>query len=799
MKKEILFALLIVLASSMHAQTLTLTDSDGAPVPDVYVYDPSSMVGIVSAVDGTVDLSQFSKSTSIILQHPAFHTQQIAPDTIATPCQITLISQVLEIGAFTVTANRWAQDSRDVSQQVSVINAASIRTSQPGTSADLLQSSGQVFVQKSQLGGGSPMLRGFAANSILLVIDGVRMNNAIYRSGNLQNVINIDPNSLQSAQVIYGPGSVMFGSDALGGVLDFQTLSPRFSTSDSLVSHVNALGRYSSASQEKTGHVDISLGKKKVAYLGSFSYSSFDDLRAGSKRSPGYKGHFKRPAYAGRIEGKDILISNDAPNVQRFSGFNLWNMMHKIHARLSKTWTAQYGYYLSNTSDVPRYDRLAETVGNTDSLVHAEWYYGPQRWQMHRISLSHINRTKAYDQARLTLAWQDYSESRNDRGFGAPRLRTRSESVNLYTLSIDLDKELDHSNVYYGIDLAHNQVNSDGYRRNIIDNTISPTSPRYPDQGSTYSSFSSYANMIKRTMKATTISMGARYSLVHLTATTSDLQAASFGLSDLSLTNHAANGLLGINHQLTGPLLLKALVSTGFRSPNIDDIGKIFEIDDQVIVVPNGDLKPEYSYNQEIALEYHHNQLTWEMTAYHSLLKDAIVRGSYTINGKPNVVLDGEERTIKAQVNADKARIYGLYGKLNWALHEYLKMSASCTYTEGFILGSKEPLRHIPPIFGRYALVFKKNKWLSSFFAEYNLSKPASDIPDSEFLDKPQLYTDTGTPGWITFNWSGEAALGEKIMAHLGVENIFDIHYRPYSSGISAPGRNFKLAFTASF
>src|SRR5688572_16162673 len=128
-----------------------------------------------------------------------------------------------------VSVNKWEQKLNEVPNKIVKISKSEILRNNPQTSADLLGQSGTVFIQKSQLGGGSPMIRGFATNRVLLVFDGVRMNNAIYRSGNLQNIISIDALSTQTAEVIFGPGSLIYGSDAIGGVMDFHTLEPRFS------------------------------------------------------------------------------------------------------------------------------------------------------------------------------------------------------------------------------------------------------------------------------------------------------------------------------------------------------------------------------------------------------------------------------------------------------------------------------------------------------------------------------------------------------------------------------------------
>ena len=133
----------------------------------------------------------------------------------------------LSLTEVVVSVNKWEQKLNEVPNKITKVNKTEILRNNPQTAADLLNQTGTVFIQKSQLGGGSPMIRGFATNRILLVIDGVRMNNAIYRSGNLQNIISIDALGTQTAEVNIGPGSLIYGSDAIGGVMDFHTLNAR--------------------------------------------------------------------------------------------------------------------------------------------------------------------------------------------------------------------------------------------------------------------------------------------------------------------------------------------------------------------------------------------------------------------------------------------------------------------------------------------------------------------------------------------------------------------------------------------
>ena len=226
-----------------------------------------------------------------------------------------------------LSANKWGQLLNEVPNKIVKINKSEIILNNPQTTADLLGQSGQVFIQKSQLGGGSPMIRGFATNRVLLVVDGIRMNNAIYRSGNLQNVISIDPLSLETAEVIFGPGSLVYGSDAIGGVMDFHTLEPKLSSNDKMLVKGSVLGRYSTANKEKTGHIDLNLGWKKFSILTSFSHSDFDDLKMGKN---GGQDSYLRPEYVERINNADVITPNSDPRVQKFSGYDQLNFLQKV-------------------------------------------------------------------------------------------------------------------------------------------------------------------------------------------------------------------------------------------------------------------------------------------------------------------------------------------------------------------------------------------------------------------------------------------------------------------------------------
>ncbi|MEL7003299.1 MAG: TonB-dependent receptor plug domain-containing protein, partial [Bacteroidota bacterium] len=418
----ILYLSLLSIFNGLFAQDVKLLDATTLlSIENVAVFNLDKTKSAVSNNQGVVNLSVFNDNEILIFQHPAYQELNLKKVDIDNDV-IKLSERIIKMEDVVVSANKWEQDAAEIPNEIVSISAKEIAFNNPQTSADLLAGSGEIFVQKSQLGGGSPSLRGFAANSVLIVVDGVRMNNAIFRSGNLQNVISIDPNSLEGAEVILGPGSVIYGSDALGGVMDFHTKDPQYLLNDEKVVFGNAFTRYSSASSEKTGHLDFGIRGKRLATFSSFSYSDLGDLVSGSNRPSGYEQFGSRTFFVTRNEDVDVININPDADEQLGSEFKSWNILQKINYKPSKSLDFGYSFYLSNTSDIPRYDRLTQT-GDDGTPTNAEWYYGPQRWEMHTLRATFTAEKAFFNQAKVVLAYQNYQESRNDRRFGNNRLR----------------------------------------------------------------------------------------------------------------------------------------------------------------------------------------------------------------------------------------------------------------------------------------------------------------------------------------------------------------------------------------
>jgi len=655
-----------------------------------------------------------------------------------------------------------------------------------------------VFVQKSQLGGGSPMIRGFATNSVLLVVDGVRMNNAIYREGNLQNVISLDANAIESSEIIFGPGSVIYGSDALGGVMDFHTLKAKLSTETKMQVSGNAMTRYSSGNNERTGHIDLNIGTPKWGFLSSITYTDYDDLKMGSRNHSEYQ----RPEYVEQINGTDSVIQNSNPNLQVPTGYNQINLMQKIRFRPSKNLDMNYAFHYSKLSDVPRYDRLIQYSDGT--LKYGKWYYGPQIWMMHALNVNYRKANTFFDEAKLTLAFQDYEESRHDRKFGKESLRQRTEKVKAYSLNLDFDKNLNRDNeLYYGLEAVYNSVNSTANSKNILTDELSPESTRYPDGINDYSTLAAYAGYKENFSEKWTAISGIRFNYTHIYSTLNDTTFFNFPYDNISVNNSAINGSVGLVYRPEKSWQVNFNLSTGFHAPNIDDIAKVFDSEPGSVVVPNEDLGPEYAYNADLGIKKEFGQIAaFSITGFYTYLTNAMVRRDFTFNEQDSILYDGEISKVLAMVNADKAYIYGLNASAEVQLPFQLNLESVINYTYGEDQDGI-PLRHVAPLFGSTRLNYEQKKLQISLYADYNGEIAYEDMAPSE-QGKIHIYaTDKNgspySPSWWTLNVKGSYSFKNWGTLIVGIENILDTRYRPYSSGIVAPGRNFIIGLSANF
>ena len=702
-----------------------------------------------------------------------------------------------------IYSNKFAENKKNIVQKIDVVSARKIAQMNAQNTGDLLINTGNVFVQKSQQGGSSPVIRGFEASRVLLVVDGIRMNNAIYRAGHLQNAITIDQNMLERVEVLYGPASTIYGSDALGGVVHFRTKQPKLSLNDQLFATGSAFVRYSTANDEKTAHSDVSIGGKKIAWLQSYNYSDFGDVRMGKNYPDKYPSFGSRPFYINRINGIDSVVANADSNVQKFSAYKQWDITQKLLFRQNEKISHLLNLQYSNSGNVPRYDRLQDVRNGT--LRYAEWYYGPQLRELAAYELNVAN-LFFLTEFKTIISYQHIRESRHQREYRRyDRLDNRTEDLKVYAFTIDGRKLWSSHELTMGIDGQVNDVKSKASRVNINTGESSALDSRYPNGDNDMDYFGFYLQHVFKFGEGKfVLNDGIRLQANRLRSTIADNSFFNFPFNRISQDNKAVTGNIGLVFMPSDQIRIAGGLATGFRAPNIDDLARIFESNtaSRQLIVPNPGIRPEYTYNADLNFSYTiAGLLRLEVGGFYTLFRNAIALAPFRLNGEDSVLYNGMMSQVYANQNVNKARITGFNANFSLDIKPSFNLAGTVSYTNGKLYPANAPrlpLDHIPPVFGKISMGYSHKIFTAEAYALYNGWKKIKDYnPSGE--DNAQYATPDGTPSWITLNFKSSIRLHEKIVLQAGIENILDRNYRYFASGFSAPGRNFILALRTLF
>ncbi|MFM1808062.1 MAG: hypothetical protein RLZZ242_787 [Bacteroidota bacterium] len=784
--------LFCALGMAAYAQQITVKDSlSGDPLSGVIIFNESRSTFITTNAHGRADLDRFNAREILSFKHLGYGLKKLQKSAIAERESVLLSPQTEGLDEIVISASRFADVARKLPVRIRKIGDQEIAFTQAQTAADLLHNTGAVFVQKSQLGGGSPMIRGFATNRVLITVDGIRMNNAIFRGGNIQNVISIDPFTLDQVEVLYGPGTVIAGSDAIGGVMNFYTreLEELESAPETLQQTDYAL-RMATAATERTVHVSHKIVSPKISGLVSFSRMSLGDLKMGANGPDSYL----RTFYVTSEAGIDEVVQNDQPQKQIGSAFDSYHFMAKARHRLSKEWYQQLGFFLNTTSDFGRYDRLIQTRNGQPRS--AEWYYGPQQWFMAYYKL---NRESEKARHQFSTAYQRFNESRFDRAFKDPVLNEAAEGVNVLNFSLDTERILSKSSLLrYGFALDQNLITSSAFSLNRQSLERNSIESRYPDQ-SGWGMWALYGSLQHAFSETFTLNAGMRYNQVNSTidfstnTITADFRLQEFETSALTYS-------LGLNYDPDHHWHVRVNLATGFRAPNIDDLSKVFDSEPGSVVVPNPSLASEKAITTEFGVRRRWGRKLWiDGSFFHSRLNDALIRRPFTFQGQSQLMYRGVLSDVLAIQNGASAEVLGAELGLYSHLSRHLSTRAFANYTRGIetdAAGIESYMRHAAPFFGLIQLRYLNGRFSAVADSQFNgaitherlaLSEQSKDFMYAlDAQDRPY------SPAWHTFNLRFNYEW-RRWQLFLALENIANKRYRPYSSGIAAPGRQLVL------
>lgn len=661
-----------------------------------------------------------------------------------------------------VVAKRVPEDIFKTDRSVSLLSGDSISETSPRTVPEALFDAPGAFVQQTNHGGGSPIIRGMVGPQILISVDGVRFNNSLYRTGPVQYLNLIDPLSLEQIEVLRGPGSVAYGSDAMGGVIRLNTTPNTFSGGEGVSVSGNLLTRYQSANGGGIYHGGFAADYQGWSFLGGFSKKHFNNLTGG-----------------------------EGVGSQLYSGYNSVSTMGKLARRFSRgvfrDWELTIGYLFTSIEDAGRTDKLfdqnaLQLYDNRDHLMYT---------RLNAI-VPAISTTGS-----LTISWQDFYERKDNhkvKNDYATILKTTRDKTRAQTIGVDVNMSTsiqpEKWRINYGGMYYRDSVSAERYTGLPGASFVRDKGQDYPD-GSTFANYGMYAMLEWDALKTAhgglfRFNGGWRHhgvsSHVPERGTLPEVQFAFSG----NVFSFSGQYLVGevFNLSLT--------YSQGFRAPNLSeavmlgDTGQFFHI-------PNYNLRPENSNTLELSAKGRMGSLTLSAAGYVSFLDDFIKRDSALWDGKNKI--DGKGVVIN--INAGEGLMWGIEGGFLWGLTGGLSLSGNMTYTWGeerVSGGNNIPLTRIPPLFGqlkaRYD--FLKGSRFQGFAESYVRGATRQARLSAEDL-KDSRIPKGGTPGWWTLNFRVGGILWDHLRCNLDIENIFNKAYKYHGSGIYNPGTGVAL------
>ena len=765
--------ILILISFKISAQEITIKDMiTQSPIEGVSISSKVENAGVISNIKGNSKLDSFKSIDTLLVQHLAYQNLSITKKDI----QNNIIFLILKTHTLENVEINDSKLSHFKEKSIfTKINALKITSVQSAQASDLLEKTMGISIQKSQNGGGSPNLRGMEANRLLIIIDGIALNNTIFRSGHIQNTSTINPFFLNSVEVLFGPSAVAFGNGAMGGAIIFTTKLPKNNGGHHFAQ------QYESSSRATFTSLTSNYKLGKSINISGFSIKSYGSLKMGNNRKHGFL----------NWGNESTIVEN---NIQKHTSYQQADFFHKTLFQLTKNNFLLFNTQISTSSNINRFDKLNDIKDGENKYLY--WYYGPQKRILQSLRLKNYKQSLFSNEAVFTASFQDIKESRHKQRKGSILLNNRSESIQIFDLKADVLKQLNKFKINYGFDTRFQELKSAAnlsFNNNIYYNTT-----RYPNGGTSVMNNAIYLQLNFQNLKNIDLRIGTRYNINSLSSKFLDTATIKLPFDKILVENKSLSNSIQIHYKYSDNFTFNASISNGFRNPNTDDIGKIFSKDDITVVLPNNQLSPEKSFNIEAGLNANFNKLiTFQIQLFQTQIIDAIERRYAKLNGNDSIIYDSEIMKVMMNQNIGRATISGLNFAYNINLTKKLQHKSSINILKGET-SDKVPLAHIPPKNIVSELNYSIRKQVISFSIHYNGIKKTKDY-DLSGVDNLEEATQIGNPSWYTLNLKHKINIDKNLTFITGIYNITDAHYKTFGSGISASGRNFSLSLQARF
>ncbi len=795
MIKYIFFILFFAyIVSYSQAQIINVIDNTtNFPVGYVKIYGDSQSDTLYTNEDGAVDISVFTENAVIYFDHDFFKLAFYTKEELIRK-NVVKLSRGDALKQENRSPLAVEEYSKDLPFYVDIVDLKENSVFQ-NTSEDIGVSQ-KVMYEKNQEGGNS-VFRGLEANKVLLVMDGVRLNNVIYRYGRIQNAINFEGTLLERSQQIYGSSFLIYSTDASGGVINYFTKQPLFAAEDEKIkSKINFTNQYATATETWSTNFNFNIGLKKVATFTGLTYNDYGRIQIGRNRSDKVSADYGlHKYYVATVNGKDIMYQNPNPTKLMNTNYQRFNFVNKFSFYISENISLHTNFHYSNSSATDIYSGITEVNGNNNRFAICE--YRPAANTLFSVNTVFKKATNFYTYFSILTSFQNIKEYRVTRKFNNLKELHQLENLKVYSINFDFIKLVKIHRLMYGVEIVRNDLNSEAFFREIRTNDTTPGLNRYPTYGTYANNYATYFNFKWLLHPQFILNLGGRYEYIYAYSEFSNL-APQLKLDFTQVRYNHSSPSVGISfdaYPVSG-MMLSFITSTAYHVPIADEYGKVM-VKDFVITVPNNELQPEKTLNFEMSV----NQkiikyLNLNVTAFNTWLMDAIVLSEHTLDGKDSIYFGTDGYKIATQKNINMARVYGISSSLNYSHYflesdkRYIKFKSSVNYIIGQNIEEKISLPNISPVFGQTSIIFAWDKFSANCSHIYNGQKKYDELSSlgQDYIEKADI---NGFMAWQTFNISMAYSFFNRISTQLTVNNMLDTFYRSYASSISAPGRNF--------
>ncbi len=745
-------------------------------------------------------------------------------------------AEVVEVPEVTVTATRAEKEPFKTPNAITVLDLKQLERSNVEHASNLLRDSVGVIAQETTVGQGSPMLRSLTGYQTLIQVDWVRLNNSTFRSGPNQYTATIAPEMLERAEVLLGSSSMLYGSGAMGGVVSFFTKAvPINPSQETLAIHPRVLARYSTATQEKLGRLEVTGNQGRFGFIVGGGVRDYGDVNPGS----GYDLHYKNRKYeivddmpSGvklydydevRELPKDNIPDRWLIDTEGPLGWSAFNADAKFGYQLTDTSTINIAYQMWRQPQTPRYDKIAPQE-------FAEFFFEPQDRDLVYANYI-VNPVEAnIDTFRVTASYHRQKEGRNEVVRGTTARRQRYDTVNTIGLSTQAVSSIfPRQRLVGGAEFYLDTIQSRTVKTDAGKEDTDEEKGRFIS-GSQFWDASVYLQDEIQVHERVELILGGRATFYQTNADLSVRDPAfdAFNVFDSSLTGSA-----GVVVGLTEYLNIVGNFGTAFRAPSLNDTTAV-EVTNEGVTAPSPDLRPETSWTVEGGLKAQHSYFRGALTLFYSRVSGLVARKPVqeAYEGKTlpqlhqDLIKEYDGIDVLVFDNVDEAQYQGVEVAGRIPILPAWSVFGNAALLRGEVLkiGGKAPdpekpwearTRREPPLNGIVGIQWEplNTQFWGTFYVRAAAEQRRlnrSDIRDPRIQGKTRdpaevdfdangNAVDAGTPGWWTLNIRGGVKLFESTRLTLSLENLLNQRYRPHGSGVNAPGFNVSVSLDNRF